>query len=203
MAKVVELVIDEENFKDGVFAISLVEEPAIEIDFVALNKMNDPLMLKSIDDEKRLVMGALLVPDFPILRKDKDGNPFYILFKENTIREASQLYMKKGNQSNATIEHSLRVEGATVVETWMKEDETHDKSVKHKIDAPVGSWFVTMKIDNNELWEDYVKTGKVKGFSIEGLFEDQMKVAARKTELSNDNADFYTLLEEAVDFITN
>ena len=201
MARVVELVLDEENFKDGVFAISLVETPAIDIDFVALNAEEDPIKLTAIDEDKRLLMGAVLTPDYPILRKDKNGEPFYILFKEETIKETSQLYLKKGNQSNTTLDHSVRVDGAFVVETWLKEDEVHDKSVKYDIPAPVGSWMVTMKVENNEIWNDFVKTGKVKGFSIEGLFEDQLKVAARKTELSGSDDLFIQILDEAVDAI--
>ena len=206
MANIVKLVIDEENHKDGVFAISLVEDPAIELDFIALTKENEhQIELKTVSEEKRLVMGPVLVPNFPMLRKAKDGTPYYILFEEDTIRQASQLYLKKHNQNNATLEHELHLEGVFVAETWLKEDEVHDKSVKYNIEAPLGSWMVAMKIENNEVWEDYVKTGKVKGFSIEGLFEDEMKVAARKLDKEADKLvkepDFLTFLDELLDYI--
>lgn len=199
--KIIELVIDEENFKDGVFAISLVDEPAIESDFVALSKTDDAYKLATVDEEKRIVMGPVLIPDFPILRKTKDGEPYYILFREKTIRDASQLYMKKGNQANTTLDHQIRVEGATVVETWLKEHEEFDKSNIHQLNAPVGSWLVSMRIDNDEVWNDYVKTGKVKGFSIEGLFEDENVVKARNEKIDRD--EFFEIVNEFLNMIEN
>lgn len=201
MARVVELVIDEENFKDGVFCISVVDEPAIESNFLALKKEGEEIQLKTVNEDKRILIGAVLIPNKPILRKDKKGEPYYIVFSKETIEKASQIYQKKGNQNNASINHSFRLEGATVVETWLKEDEVHDKSVKYDLDAPLGSWLIKMKIENSEIWEEYIKTGELKGFSIEGLFEDATVVEAKK-EVNKDAeevAKYLGLIDSIVD----
>ena len=168
MERVVELVIDEENEFSGIDAISLVENPAIEEEFVALKKV--PLLLKEIDPEKRILMGAALVPDKKILRKDKDGK-YFIYFSKDTVRKASELFLERGHQSKATLEHQEKLSGVTVVESWLVEDKQKDKSYKYGFDVPVGTWMVSMKIHNDEVWEK-AKSGELNGFSIEGFFAD-------------------------------
>ena len=168
MERVVELVIDEENEFSGIDAISLVENPAIEEEFVALKKV--PLLLKEIDPEKRILMGAALVPDKKILRKDKDGK-YFIYFSKDTVRKASELFLERGHQSKATLEHQETISGVTVVESWLVEDKQKDKSSKYGFDVPVGTWMVSMKIHNDEVWEK-AKSGELNGFSIEGFFAD-------------------------------
>ena len=213
MAKVVELVLNEEEYKDGVFAISLVEEPAIELDFVwlAKEKNYEPFKLAAVDEEKRILIGAALVPDFPILRKDKEGNEYYIKFSKETVKRTSELYLNKGNQNNTTLDHAITINGVGVTESWIKEDEEKDKSNIYGIEAPVGTWFVAMKVENGEIWNEYIKTGKVKGFSIEGLFDDKLKVEAQKlqkktieeriNESEIPNAVFAAIISDFVDYI--
>jgi hypothetical protein len=84
-----------------------------------------------------------------------------------------QLYLKKGNQGNATLEHDGKIQGLTLVESWIKVDAEKDKSAAFGMNDPVGTWYVSMKVDNEEIWNEYVKSGKVKGFSIEGFFADK------------------------------
>ena len=175
----IELIIDENDEMNGVEAISVVENPAIEEDFIALKSQE--LKLAEVDKEKRILMGAALIPNKPIYRRDGE-NEFYIFFSKDTIRKASELYLKRGNQGEATLEHESKVEGLTLVETWLKEDETHDKSVKYGLEAPLGTWFVSMKVENDEIWNNYVKTGKVKGFSIEGHFADNVERPQERIE---------------------
>ena len=175
------MVIDELQELAGIQAISVVEEPAIEEDFVALNEQKR-VELATQNEEKRILMGAALVPNKMIYRRNGDEE-FYIYFSKDTIRHAQELYMKSFNQGNATLEHAVNVEGLTVVETWIKEGE-QDKSKLYGMDLPDGTWIVSMKIDNDEIWNDYVKTGKVKGFSIEGYFVDKAK-----KELSSQKAE--------------
>jgi hypothetical protein len=81
----------------------------------------------------------------------------------------------KGNQNNSTLEHQHSLNGLTLVESWIVEDETHDKSRRYGLNVPVGTWMGVVKVNNDEVWNDYVKTGKVKGFSIEGYFIDKME----------------------------
>ena len=166
----IEMVIDETKDWSGVVdALALTDTPAIEEEFIALSKQPVEVVLAKIDEEKRILMGAVLVPDKKIPRKGENG--FYnIVFSKETIARASQLYLEKGNQHNTNLEHEVELTGQTVVESWLIEDEVHDKSRKYGLNHPVGTWMVSMKVDNDEVWNDYVKTGKVKGFSIEGLF---------------------------------
>ena len=157
--------------KEGVFAISLVENPAIEIDFIALSKENI-IKLAEVSEEKRLLISPVLIPNQPIYRRDEQGNEFNIVFPEETILKAQQNFYKQGFQRNSNIEHddSLTLNDVTFVESWIKEDDTHDKSLKYGFDLPNGTWFAVMKVENDETWQR-VKNGEVKGFSIEGNFD--------------------------------
>jgi hypothetical protein len=163
--KVIELFIDEEALMSGIDAISIVEQPAIEENFVAL-KDEIKVELADVDKEKRILMGAALIPNKKIYRRDREDE-YYIYFSEDTVRKASELFLMKGNQNKSTLEHQAELSGLSVVESWIVEDETHDKSRKYGLKMPIGTWMVSMKVNNDEVWNDYVKTGKVKGFSIE------------------------------------
>tara|TARA_R100001530_G_scaffold104032_1_gene72433 strand:+ start:273 stop:857 length:585 start_codon:yes stop_codon:yes gene_type:complete len=170
---IIELVINEEEELSGIDAISVVESPAIEEDFIALKKQHE-LKLAEVDAEKRILMGAALVPDKPIYRRNGE-HEFYIYFSKDTINKASQLFLKQGKQSKATLEHTeTYLSGMTVVESWIVEDKKQDKSAKYGFDVPVGTWMVSMKVDNDEVW-DKVKLGEIKGFSIEGFFADKLE----------------------------
>ena len=151
----------------GVEAISLVEFPAIESNWIALKK---EVKLEALDNERRMLYGPALIPDKPILRIDKEtGEEYYIVFDKETIYNCAHSFMKNGFQSANTYEHAKPIEGVTVVESWHKERE-NDKSVHLGIDVPVGTWLIGSKVDNPEIWAN-VKAGKVKGFSIEGYFD--------------------------------
>lgn len=159
----------EEGKVDGVFGISLVEDPAIQSNFIALSKQKK-FQLSTIDNEKRILLGAVLVPDLPIYR-NQNGMEFNIVFSADTIRKSMENFFKQSYQQNSSLEHDQEIDGVTFVESWIKEDDVHDKSVVYGINEPNGTWFATMKVDNEEIWNDYVKTGQVKGFSIDGMFD--------------------------------
>jgi len=168
--KIIELILDEDSKMSGIDAISIVESPAIESNFIALN--NHQVKFATVDTEKRILMGPALIPNKPIYR-NQDGEEFYVYFSKATIEKAMQMYLKKGNQGNATLEHDGKLNGLTLVESWIKVDAEKDKSVAYGMEDPVGTWYVSMKVDNEEIWNEYVKSGKVKGFSIEGFFADK------------------------------
>ncbi len=176
--RIVELLLDEESLQAGIQAISIVEAPAIEEDFVAL-KEEERVELKTIDEDKRVLLGAALVPNKPIYRRSGEDE-YYIYFSQDTVRKASELFFINGNQNKATLEHQIDITGLSVVESWIIEGE-QDKSKMYGMNLPVGTWMVSMKVHNDEIWNDYVKSGKVKGFSIEGYFVD--KVEASKQDL--------------------
>ena len=171
---VIEYRIDEEDEDSGVFAISLVNQPAIESDFITLNSIK--VDLKVTDEERGLLMGAVLIPNKPIFRRDADGEEYNIYFSKETVRKASELYLKRGFQSSTTLEHRQKLKDNFIVETWIKEDDVHDKSVKFGIDAPVGSWLASIKISDPEVMK-LAKSGVINGFSIEGLFTDKVEAS--------------------------
>ncbi len=165
--KTYQAIFNEEEV-DGVFAISLVHDPAMEGTFVALNKHE--LQLSEIDKEQRILIGLVLEPNKPIYR-NQNGEEFNIVFNEDTIKDLSYHFFKSNYHKNSTIEHeeSQKIEGVTFVESWIVADPKKDKSNVYGLSYPKGSWIATMKVDSDEIWEDYIKTGKVKGFSIDGM----------------------------------
>ena len=177
--RIIELILDEEDLDAGVEAISIVESPAIESDFVALK--NQEIKLAEVDKEKKILMGALLIPDKPIYRNGSEGE-YYIFFSKDTIVKASQMFLQNGNQSRSTLEHAQALNGLTLVESWIVEDKVHDKSVKYGMDLPLGTWMGSVKVNNEDVWNEYVKTNKVKGFSIEGYFADKMEAPKEAIE---------------------
>jgi hypothetical protein len=165
-----ELFIDDAREEDGIEAISLVEFPAIEENFVALSKHK--VEFKTVDTEKRIIVGLALVPDKPIYRRS-GKTEYNIIFSKDTVRKASELYLKRLKLNNTTLEHDLQMtSGVSVIESWVVEDVEKDKTALYGLNAVVGAWAVTMKVDNEDVWRD-VKAGKYLGLSIEGMFSDK------------------------------
>jgi len=177
--KVIELIIDENMELSGIDAYSLVESPAIEETWIALKEQPKEFKFAEVSTEKRIIMGALLVPDKQIYRRDEDGE-YMIWFSKDTIRKCMEMFFKNGNQNNATFEHLNRVSGLTMVESWIVEDTEKDKSNLYELNLPVGTWVGSIKVENEEIWNDYIKTGIVKGFSIEGYFADKLQPLSKK-----------------------
>ena len=185
--KIYEMQLDD--LDSGVFAVSFVDSPAIEKNFVALAKEDVQL---AISEEKRIVTGPILIPDKKILRMGADGIPYDIFFSKDTVEKISQKYLSDHNQDKVTLQHNSDVEDVVLVETWLKSDSEKDKSVSLGIDVPVGTWLGSFKVNNETVWNEQVKTGKVKGFSIEGLFKTkEVKMESK------------TILQEIKETITN
>tara|TARA_R110001632_G_C11193343_1_gene402337 strand:- start:34 stop:615 length:582 start_codon:yes stop_codon:yes gene_type:complete len=174
----IELFIDEESKDDGIYAISLVEFPAIEENFVALSQHK--VEFKTLDEDKRIVVGLALVPNKKIYRRKKDYE-YNIVFSDETVRKASELYLKSLKNNNTTLEHQSLTSGVSVIESWIVEDERMDKSNLYGLNASKGSWVVTMKVDNDNVWDD-IKKKKYLGLSIEGIFSDKVDLSNDKTE---------------------
>jgi hypothetical protein len=184
-----ELIIDEENEFSGVNALSLVENPAIQSDWVALNDQKK-VLLAEVSSDKQILMGAALIPDKPIYR-NMDGKEFYIYFSKETVAKAAEMFFKRSNQNNATLEHEFKLDGMTVFESWLVEDPEFDKSRKYGLEVPEGTWMVSMKVDDENIWNDFVKNNKVFGFSIEGQFANKLvkdvEMSTQEIELSEDD----------------
>lgn len=188
MEKLYELIIDDEQ-TDEVFAISLVESPAIEEPFMYFNK--EELRFAQVDSEQQMLIGAVLVPDKKILRIDGEGNPYHVFFSKETVKKLAQNYLMKKYNDSATLEHGdKKIGGVHLVESWIKEGKL-DKSNQYGMGhLPDGSWIGMFKIVDKELWNDYVKTGKVKGFSVEALLESKLVKAS---------AQYDSLLDKDID----
>lgn len=169
--KIIELIIS--NDEDGIEAISLVDRPAIESNFITLAKEYE-MNLAEVDKEKKILMGPALIPNKMIFRKDGDTK-YQIFFSESTVEQASQMYLKNGNQSNATLQHKAKIDGMSLVESWIITDPAMDKSKSYGFSLPKGTWMVSMKADNEEVWAK-AKSGEIKGFSIEGYFADKLSL---------------------------
>jgi hypothetical protein len=178
MNKIIELIIDEKDKMSGIDAVSVVHSPAIEENFIALNKHE--IELKEVDTEKRILMGAALIPDKQIFRRN-EKEEYYIFFSKDTVRQASELFLMNSNQNNATYEHDQKLKGLSVVESWIIEDSKTDKSRLYNFNLPEGTWMISMKVNNDDVWKD-VKDGKVKGFSIEGYFADKLEMSLQEQE---------------------
>lgn len=172
--KIVELVIEENNEMLAIDAISLVSAPAIEQDFVFFGKEKHNLTFAKVDEEKRMLVSPALIPNKQIFRYDPNtDSEYYVYFSKDTVRQAAELYLKHNNHHKATYEHQDRVSGVLTTESWIKEGD-QDKSKMYGYDLPNGTWFVKMRIDNDDLWQK-IKDGELKGLSIEGYFVDKMQ----------------------------
>ena len=177
--RIVELVIEDDNQELAIDAISLVSAPAIEQDFVFFGKEKNNLTFAKVDEEKRMLVSPALIPNKQIFRYDPNtDSDYYVYFSPETVRKASELYLKHNNHHKATHEHSERVSGVLTVESWIKEGDS-DKSKMYGFDLPNGTWFVKMKIENDDLWKK-IKDGELKGLSIEGYFTNKFEQMQKK-----------------------
>jgi preprotein translocase subunit SecE len=172
--KITELVIDEENEALAIDAISLVTSPAIEVDFVFFGKEKNNLTFAKVDEEKRELIAPALIPNKQIYRYDANtDSDYYVYFSKDTVKKAAYSYLKHNNHHKATYQHEQRVAGVLTVESWIKEGD-QDKSKLYGFDLSDGTWFVKMKIENDDLWQK-IKEGELKGLSIEGYFVDKLE----------------------------
>tara|TARA_R110000737_G_scaffold48139_1_gene68472 strand:+ start:4343 stop:4972 length:630 start_codon:yes stop_codon:yes gene_type:complete len=171
--KEVELLVNDEHMDMTISAISLVTSPAIEELFVFFNKANEIVTLAKIDEEARCLVSPALIPEKRIVRFDKDTNEEYnVFFTAETIKQCSELYLMSENNNTATEQHEKEVKGVHTVESWIKEGD-QDKSNLFGFDLPIGTWFVKMKINNDDLWSK-IKSKELRGLSIEGMFTQQL-----------------------------
>lgn len=170
---------DGENDGD-LYGISIVDDPANGFDFIALNKQKQVIKLSS-DEKKKILYGIVLRPEQKIYREFEDGTPFQLMFDAPTIERFSQDFMKKGYQRNSTFNHNHNnwLEGTTVVENWIVTNKENDKASEIGLPVENGDWVIGMKL-SDELWSEYVETGKAKGFSIDSFVEFE-KINMKKT----------------------
>ena len=148
------------------YAISMVEEPAIEVDYVALAKQEER-EVKLSSDERHICYGPALIPNKDIYRNNGEQE-FYINFTEESIVKMSQDFMKEYRQHEVTLDHESEADEVYIVESWLVEDPYKDKANALGFNVPKNTWMVGMKVNNIEVW-DRVKAGELKGFSVESM----------------------------------
>ena len=182
----------------GVFAISLVNAPATGEHYIAMAKQEKIVKFAKVDEEQRILMGLVLQPEQLIYRVDEDGNEFEMFFSAETIKDFSQNFFQSGFQLNSKLEHDEPIEGVTFVESWLVENPKVDKSAAFGLEYPKGSWLVSMKVDNDDIWNNYIKTGELKGFSIDGMVELEEVTLKSNIEMSKNNKNILALLKQIV-----
>lgn len=196
--KTYEMIFNDDDTK-GVYNISLVENPAMESLYVALKDCE--IQLKVVDEERKILVGAVLIPDKLILRRDEvTGEEYNIRFSKETINVALTAFQKNNAQNGTTLDHNenLKLSDVTFTENWIKEDMVHDKSLKYGFkDEPIGTWFTTMKAHTQEAWD---AAKKMKGFSIDGFFNAKLvtlnKQQMNVTEIVNAIKDGFASLSK-------
>lgn len=182
--KSIEYFLDDSD--DWMTNISLVKSPAIESNFQYFNK---EFIEFSADDEKRIIVGAVMIPDKKMLRLNQETNEYYYAyFSKETIEKAAHRFLFEDKNKCFNLEHFNQAKGVSIIESWIKEDE-NDKSNKYNLNCPIGTWFIMAKITDNTTWQA-IKEGEYQGFSIEGLF--QLKQSSDENKFLSD---FYELLK--------
>ena len=158
-----------DDSETGMFCISLVDEPAVEADFLAFDKDKRPLQFKVENEEQRMVFGLVMAADMPIYRRTDDGYEYYLTFSKDTIRLMAEKYFKEDKQNNVDTQHNFKLEdGVTMVQMFIKDSDNGISPVGFE-DYKDGSLFAQFHIENDEVWES-IKEGTYKGFSLAGTF---------------------------------
>ena len=179
-------------------AISMVTEPAIESDFVFFSKDKDIVKEAFSSDEKHMVYGAVLRPDFPIYRYDGE-NEYYLEFTSESIERMARDYMMNYRQGNVTIQHEEYANEVFMVESWIKQDMDKDKSVSVGLDKslPIGTWFCGFYVNNNDVWER-IRSKELKGFSVEAMIDLEDFAKVKKEDEFEMNETFWDKLKTIV-----
>ena len=183
-----------------VYAISIVDEPAVESNFIALSKQR-PLDFKIQNEERRIVYGCALRADFDIYRQYGDEE-FYVTFSKDAVRRLMTKFMKNFSQKNWTKDHMEFAEGLTVVESWLVEDVNNDKANKLGLtNFSEGSWMIGVKVDDDEIWKS-IKEGRWHGFSVEAFCDlEEITKEIKNKKIENKMAVKKSKFDEMMDQI--
>lgn len=196
-----DIVFDDET--GGVNAVSLVTDPAIQSTWMAFSE--EPIAFKMQSDEKRILLGAMLIPDKLILRKDKDGNPFFVRFSRDVIERTVDKYFQtqKTNNTNAQHDKAAILDGVYMIGSFIKDSSIGMLPPENMNDHPDGTWFGFFKVNNDVVWNQYVKTGIFTGFSIEGLYGLSDSGQSTDISMSNEDIDVELFIDELYKMIAN
>jgi len=162
--------------EDEVFALSLVNSPAIMSNFVyfSADGVKEVVKFATVDEEQMTIVGPILIPEIKILRMKEDGvTPYYVTFSKETVKKIAQKYIRDNNANNITLEHEKNVNGVSLVESWVSESSKYDKSKAYGLTTKPGTWMGVFKVENPSVWAK-VKSGDYKGISLEGIFSHEL-----------------------------
>jgi hypothetical protein len=143
------------------------------VELLIFNK-DQKLTLAKVDEEKKLLIGPALIPDKLIPRwDDAKQEEFEVYFSQQTVQQAAELFMRQKRNGEYTVEHESKVDGLSIFESWIVADKDRDKAAVYGFDVPAGTWMVSVRVHNEDVWND-VKGKKYRGFSIEGYFIDKL-----------------------------
>ena len=182
--------LDSETYK-----ISMVSEPAIEVDYVALAKQ-DEVEVKLSSDERHICYGPALIPNKDIYRNNGEQE-FYINFTEESIVKMSQDFMKDYRQHEVNLQHEDNVDEVFVAESWIVEDPYRDKANALGFNVPKNTWMIGMKVNNIDTWER-VKSGELKGFSVESAIHLEEFNKQNDNDMEVDNETFWAKLKKVL-----
>ena len=191
---------------DGITAISIVENPAVETDFLKFNKQNkDKLLFNVVNEEERIIVGVIMRANFPIYRVNDYGYEYYVIYEEDTIKLMAQKMLKDNAFNRINLEHNnnMYVNGVEMRELFIKNNE-RGITPKGFEDIEDGSLFATYKVLNEGVWR-IIKNGEFKGFSLEGYFTMNEKLSD-DDKLSNDmenNDKVIDTIEDLLNHINN
>lgn len=166
------LTIDEQDEETRVEKVSFVDEPAIQTQWQAFKSQKQQFKVTS--EEKRVVSGPLMLAGMPIYRRDGNGAEYYVTFSKETIRKVAYKFMREGRTSMVNEDHATDVDGVFMFESYIIDSERGIKPPKGFKENLEGAWFGSFKVDNDEMWEK-VKKGEVRGFSVEGIFSEEIE----------------------------
>jgi len=180
------------NDETGVQAIALVDDPAIQSNWIAFNKQNKHVSVNlanqkfvAIEGERRVIRGAVMIPNLKIYRVDKSGQEFYVEFDRETIYQMVRKYFKNKNTHSVNMMHDSKamINDVYLIESFIVDTENNIHTPNGFETQPNGTWFISMAVDNDKIWEDFVKTGQFKGFSLEGDFIETPSTELTESEI--------------------
>ena len=188
--KIYKVKIDDDE-QLGMDAISLVEFPAVEVDFLAFSK-ESKMELTRFDEDKREITGVVCLADTPILRKNDQFGIHCILFDRDTIKKMMLRYFKNGLNNRVNIEHrGEMIEGLTMIESYIKDSNRNISPIEFQ-DVTDGSWIATFKVENDEVWNQIKEEHNLRGFSLQGVFQYGEEVKMSEVD------DYDTWLEDII-----
>ena len=173
---VIYLTIDE-NEEAGVDAVALVDNPAIERNWMAFSKQSKSYQFEITNEEKRVISGPLMISELPIFRKTEEGDEYYVVFNADTIRKIVYKYMKEGRTNSVNEMHETALDGVFMFESFIIDE--RKKTPKGYEELPEGSWFGSFRVENDDVWQQ-VKDGDFRGFSVEGLFSEDKEIKVER-----------------------